>query len=162
MHTTPEARIKVAATERTWTLGERGFTLPEVLIVIVLMGILFAIASSSWFGVVESRRVDSATNQMVSDLRSAHTSATNRLSNWRVEIDTGTPNYRIGPSGGALSPRSLPEGTKLSTGVSVIVFEPDGKAQVTGSGNLTVAADDGDPSHVIQINTITSRIKVVS
>jgi prepilin-type N-terminal cleavage/methylation domain-containing protein len=88
---------------------ERGFTLPELMITIVLLGILLAIASSTWFGVVESRRVDSATNQMVSDLRLAHSRATNRLASWRVEIDAGTRNYRIGPSGGTLYPRSLPE-----------------------------------------------------
>ena len=146
---------------------ERGFTLPEVMIVIVLMGILFAIASSTWFGVVESRRVDSATNQMVSELRLAHSKATNRLTPWRVETgawdpDSGTWTYRTGPSEGSLSSRSLPEGTTLTTGVSVVEFKPDGEAQLTGSGNITVAADDGNPGHVIQINAATSRIKVVS
>lgn len=59
--------------------GEGGFTLPEVMIVIVIMGILFSIATASWFGLVESRAVDSATNQVASDLRLAHTAATNRL-----------------------------------------------------------------------------------
>ena len=29
---------------------ERGFTLVEVMVVIIIMGIVFAIASSSWFG----------------------------------------------------------------------------------------------------------------
>ena len=58
---------------------ERGFTLIEVMVIIIIMGIVFAIASSTWFGVVESRRVDSATNQLAADLRLAHTSATNRL-----------------------------------------------------------------------------------
>lgn len=60
-------------------INERGFTLPEVLITIVIMGILFAIASSTWFGVVESRAVDSAANQLAADMRLAHGSAANRL-----------------------------------------------------------------------------------
>ena len=63
---------------------EHGFTLAEVMITIVIMGIVFAIASSTWFGVVESRRVDSATNEMVAELRLAHTRATNRLEDWRI------------------------------------------------------------------------------
>ena len=142
--------------------GERGFTLPEVMIVIVLMGIVFAIASSSWFGMVESRRVDSATNQMVSELRLAHTSATNRLTNWRVELDPNTGNYRRGPSGGTLSARSLEEGTEFppTLGVVAVVFKPDGTAQITGTGNIKVAAEDGAPCHEIEVNTVTSRIKV--
>jgi prepilin-type N-terminal cleavage/methylation domain-containing protein len=46
---------------------ERGFTLVELLFVILIMGIVMAIASSSWFGAIESRKVDSATNKFVSD-----------------------------------------------------------------------------------------------
>lgn len=38
-----------------------------------------SIVTSSWFGTVESRRVDSAANQLAADLRQAHSSATNRL-----------------------------------------------------------------------------------
>ena len=58
---------------------ERGFTLVEVLLVIIFVGIVMAIASSLWFGAVESRRVDSATNQLAADLRQAHSKAINRL-----------------------------------------------------------------------------------
>src|SRR5215217_5322234 len=79
---------------------EHGFTMTEVLITIVIMGIVFAIATSTWFRVVESRRVDSATNQLAADLRLAHTSATNRLENWQVIIPVpGSSTYTIGPTG---------------------------------------------------------------
>jgi len=61
-----------------------GFTLPEVLIVIVILGILAGIAIPSWFGIVEGRRVDSAANQVAADLRLAHGRATNQLTDWRV------------------------------------------------------------------------------
>jgi prepilin-type N-terminal cleavage/methylation domain-containing protein len=144
--------------------NERGFTLVEVLTTIIIMGILAAVAMSSWFGVVESRRVDSATNQVVSELRRAHTSATTRLEDWRVEMDADTLNYRIGPDGDPtlLSPGSLPERTEFppAMGVSAIVFEPNGEATITGAGNISVAADDGSPCHEIEVNTVTSRIEV--
>jgi prepilin-type N-terminal cleavage/methylation domain-containing protein len=153
---------------RFWQ-NEQGFTLPEVVMVIALMGIVFAIASSSWFGMVESRRVDSATNQVVSDLRLAHTSATNRLTEWRVELDPNSGNYRIGSGSssgfvGTPSSRSLEEGTEFPPTLQVVavVFRPNGEAQVTGTGNIKVAADDGAPIHEIEVNTVTSRIKVVS
>ena len=80
--------------------SERGFTLAEVLVVILIMGILAAAAMSFWWPVVEGRRVDSATNQVASELHRAHTSATNRLEDWRVEPrPPGDPSnsYRIGP-----------------------------------------------------------------
>jgi prepilin-type N-terminal cleavage/methylation domain-containing protein len=150
---------------RTHLRDEEGFTLPEVLIVIVLMGIVFAIASSTWFGIVESRAVDSATNQLVADLRLAHTSATNRLANWQVVLTSGSSSYQIGPSGGTLRTRTLPDGTEVfraSGGTITIVLKPDGSAAPTGSP-ITFrvrSATDGNPFHDIEINTQTSRIQV--
>ncbi len=66
---------------------ERGFTLPELMITIVLLGILASIAMPMWWGLIESRKVESATNQLASDLRLAHTSATNRLGTVTVYFD---------------------------------------------------------------------------
>ena len=139
--------------------------MPEVLIVIVLMGIVFAIASSTWFGVVESRQVDSATNQMVSDLRLAHTRATNRLANHEVRLTANSSTYQIGPSA-ALETRTLPDNTEADTTIT-IVFVPTGSALATPappSGApiaFKVRSADGAPDHDIQINTATSRVKVV-
>ena len=65
---------------------EQGFTLPEVLAVIVILGILVAIAVVIWLGILERRRVEAATNQLVSDMRLAHSSATNELTDWRVVL----------------------------------------------------------------------------
>lgn len=104
---------------------ERGFTLPEVLIVIVIMGILFAIATSTWNRVTESRKVDSVANQLASDLRLAHTSATNQITEWRFvfrpdgEPAEGCPDadycmVRVTDSDTDTSPRTLPEGARIS------------------------------------------------
>ena len=152
---------------------ERGFTLPEVLIVIVIMGIVLAIASGSWFGLVENRRVESATNQMVSDLRLAHTRATNRLENWQLDVrPPGGTNteYRIGPCAdpceaplpNSLPSRSLEKGSVFPPGMSgaKVVFKPDGAAAFP-PGNIQVAAVDGSPCNVININEATSRIGVI-
>jgi prepilin-type N-terminal cleavage/methylation domain-containing protein len=148
--------------------SERGFTLAEVMIVVVLMGVVLAIAASSWFGMIESRRVDSSSNQMVSELRLAHTRATNRLTNWRVEFDPNTGNYRTGscvnPCTATLTTptRSLEEGTEFPPGLGVVavVFKADGTAQIIGTGNVQVAAADGSPCRQIEVNTVTSRVRV--
>ncbi len=152
--------------------SERGFSLVEVMVTITIMGILATVAVPFWFGVVESRRVDSATNQIVSELRRAHTSATNRLEDWRVEMVADSlpdpadpaPDYRIGPDGAALSPQLLPERTEFppAMGVSAIVFEANGEATITGAGNISVAAEDGSPCHEIEVNPVTSRIEVLT
>lgn len=143
---------------------ERGFTLPEVLITIVLMGIVFAIASSTWFGTVESRRVDSATNQLAADLRLAHTSATNQLNDYQVVVPAAdSSTYQIGPSGGTLAARTLPDGTVIAA-ATTIVFKSSGAAEVTsGAGSpITIkSSTNASNDHAVEFNTATSRIRVV-
>lgn len=65
---------------------ERGFTLPELLTTIAILGILIAIAIVIWNNIMEARRVDAAANQLASDLRLAHARATNQLTDWRVVL----------------------------------------------------------------------------
>ena len=134
----------------------------EVLATIVIMGILAAIAMSFWEDVVEARRVDSAANQLVGDLRLAHTSATNRLAQWQVVTDTATPNtYQTGRVG-SLVTHTLPEGTGTATATTV-TFNPNGSATVpdpSGVATVTVRSDDGNPSSSIEIIAATSRVKL--
>ena len=44
--------------------------------------------------------------------------------------------------------------------VTRVVFEPNGEAQITGAGNIRIAAEDGAPCREIEINELTSRIRV--
>jgi type II secretory pathway pseudopilin PulG len=154
----------------------------EMVWVMIIMGIVFAAAVPIWFNAVESRRVDSATNLMVSELRRAHTNATNRLEDWQVDPrPPGDPinSYRIGPCedtcGGAelLTPllfldecgEDCPPSTMFPPAMSGVrvVFHPDGGAEFFGAaGNIIrVAAADDSPCRQIQINTVTSRVEVL-
>ena len=141
---------------------ERGFTLGEVLITIILMGILFGIASPVLFGIVDGRQVDSATNQLAADLRLAHTRATSRLVPQVVNLTAGSSEYSIT---GSPSPRDLDDD---SVGDEVVVdttatitFQPDGSAALPGDDQLIVSfAEDGALNHVIEINAATSRIQI--
>ncbi len=163
---------------RTNLLGvnERGFTLPEVLITIVVMGILFAIATASWQNVVESRRATSAANQIAADMRLAHTSATNQLSDWQMIYDnagdpitcgTATADYclvKLDAGGNPIQslPRTLPDGTKiLGTNLNLVLtldalfpgsntafaFDTDGSAEAVNG----FAASGVEPNPTVRI-----------
>ena len=156
---------------------ERGFTLVEVTIVIIIMGVVFAIASSAWLGAIESRKVDTATNQVAADLRLANTQATNRLADSNFTTPDPTPpdpppgvplsTYEVGPAVEVASDR-LPDGTQIAT-ATTIRFKANGSAQVisgpaAAGGIITItvrSSKDAANNHTIQINTTTSRIKVV-
>jgi Tfp pilus assembly protein FimT len=140
-----------------------------VMVTIFIMGILAAVAMSFWWNVIESRRVDSATNQLVADLRLAHTNATNRLANYEVRLTDNSLTYRIGRPPAALetyTTYTLPSNTRVDTATPTlnIVFAPDGSVTPSVGAPLTFnvrSADaDGNPSHTIEVNRITSRVEV--
>ena len=146
---------------RVHRASERGFTLVEVLVVIILMGIVFAIASSTWFGAIEGRRVDSATNQLASDLRHAHSRATNRLADQTVTLTAGNSEYTV-PGGVTEDLDDSDEDIVSVAAASTIVFKGDGSAQITGANPITVrATNNPGNNHTILINIVTSEIKVV-
>lgn len=155
--------VSPRTTNGSFRVNERGFTLPEVLITIVIMGILLAIASSSWQNVVEGRRVDSATNQLVSDLRLAHTQASNRLTPYQVVLTNGGSSYQIGPAG-SLKTRTLPDGVKVNTALTTLQFSPNGSVSgPAGTANEIVVSKTSPattPQHGISINPTTSRVRI--
>ncbi len=149
----------VRSVKRVLRKTERGFTLPEVMITIVLLGIVLAIASSTWFGLVERRAVDSAANQLAADMRLAHSSATNQLASWRIVYDDTGDTFACGSVADAdycllrldgstvarTIPRSLPDNTRIrETSLAGVLplpgfvynrsveFRADGSAQAMG------------------------------
>lgn len=80
---------------------ERGFTLQELAVTLAIIGILTAVGVVVFLGILERWRVATATDQLVSDLRLAHASASNQLEDWRVvlALDRGAeadgPDYYL-------------------------------------------------------------------
>lgn len=144
--------------------GQQGFTLPELTMTIALMGLLFAVASSTWFGVIEGRSVTSAANQTISEMRLAHTKATNRLEVWTLKYGTNAAltEYEVGREGGIPVTRSLPEGTRFSS-TGTVRFTADRRAEALSGGTIirVESTDDTGKFQRIEFNEATSRVQVV-
>ncbi len=76
---------------------ERGFTLQETLVTVFIMGLLLAIGIIIFLGILERWRVDAAATQVKADLRMAHSSASNQLTDWRVVFVPGRGDESVGP-----------------------------------------------------------------
>lgn len=76
---------------------ERGFTLQELAVTLAIMGLLTAVAVVVFIGILERWRVTTATNQLVADLRLAHSSASNQLEDWRVVLALDRGDEAEGP-----------------------------------------------------------------
>lgn len=162
-------------TMRRLRYREQGFSLSEVLVIIAILGIVLSIATFSWFGYVESRRMDSATNQLAADLRLANSRATNQFANWQVVTPSSQNpirNYELrnlSSYNASMScasqpqtqcvPLSLPEGTQLSTDISV-TFKPSGRAETSSSTVTVRSTNDSSKCRNLNINTSTSNIEI--
>lgn len=132
------------ARSKTLWKDERGYTLPEVLTAVAIVGILTAIAVIIFLALLERWRVEAAADQLASDMRLAHSGATQGLTDWRlVMTHDGSPlagcfgadyclielkaAYDADDASPALapgtppSPKRLPEGTKIKE----VTFEAD-------------------------------------
>lgn len=68
--------------------GNAGFTLVELLVVILLMGVIAAIAAPSWIGFVTQRRINAANEVALRALQEAQSQAKTTKQNYSVTIRT--------------------------------------------------------------------------
>ncbi len=138
---------------------ERGFTLQELLATIAILAILIAIAVIIILALLERWRVDAATRQLVGDLRRAHGSATNQLTDWRVvlaldraEQEEGPDYYLVrlaepygpddpGPTASKRLPRTLPGDVKVTN-----VITPAGSVVDDQGANYWISPWEAAPS----------------
>ncbi len=129
------------------------------MITIVIMGILAAIAIPAWNGIMRQRQVDSATGQLVGDLRLASTKAANQLTPWAVSLTSGSPSYQMEASGSTNPPITHRlDGAEVTT-TGTITFQPDGSLSSGSPTSIGVAASGGSPSQTIHIDPATSEVK---
>lgn len=87
--------------QRNQSTTTAGFTLPELLIVVVMAGILALIATPSWVGLINNRRASSVRDEVIQVIRQAQDQAERDRQIRTVTLTTDTTPPRIQAQGQA-------------------------------------------------------------
>lgn len=126
--------------------GSRGFTLIEMAVVLVIIGIVMAIGIPSFLSYRRDHELKSASQNLAAQLRSARATAmvTGRVQRFHLYDNFGGFDYHIHDNNGPLkSGWNLPQGVGYAWGGSLIGidFKPDGRAST--ALDIVLVRDDG-------------------
>lgn len=147
---------------------QQGFTLIEMLMAIVIMGILLAVAAGTYGTMREKNRVQSAKEEVVSALQQSRLKALSSGESQVVTFDWATDTFsftarasesktykRVDLQGFACSTSTL-----TSTGTDTMTFTRRGTVSFSGPQNIRVSSPNSIQMFTIKVNSVTGRIEV--
>ena len=155
--------------------NKAGFTLIEMVITAVLLGIIAAMAVPDFYRAMQKIKLNSTTRDIISDLRWARSKAIASRTQvglhfnfdaktYVVFLDTYNPSglqYTAGQDSVITTYNLSNIGTASSTfGNNTVIFKPDGTCNT--SGQVTCNSTDNNNTHVVDVLSSTGRIKITS
>jgi Tfp pilus assembly protein FimT len=139
------------------TRGLKGFSLFEVLVIVVIIGIVATMAGPAMSRIIRHQRVNRAAAIIVSDLQNAFAVAARQREPVRVQADTITRSYQFvdRKTGAVLRIRAFYGGT-TEYGLTTLVFTPttfDVFPSGVSSSAVTIDLANGDYARRITAST---------
>jgi type IV fimbrial biogenesis protein FimT len=135
----------------------RGFTLPELLVVVGIVGVLGAVAAPSISTLVANQRARSAGSELMQSLLRARSEAVKRNLEVTVRPETGTSwqsGWRIPNPSDTAHPieihAAVPGAT--FTGPAAVVYQPNGRVRGTEKPSFDIAVQHADQHRCLQVD----------
>ena len=153
--------------------SSKGITLLEMVIVVVVLGVIAAMAAPQFAGVLPRLKFKNKSRDIVSDLRLARSDAIAQRGQFGLYFDYSQNGYivfkdQINPSlftydigDSVIKTVSLGQDVSLYYSTfsnNTIVFKPDGSASF--SGNVTISNGEGEEQAAIDVLASTGRVKL--
>ncbi len=142
-----------------------GFTLPEIMVTVAILGVLAAIAAPSFTGMLERRRLVGATETIMSDLRWARSEAIKRNADVTITFIPGAAgawSYTIDPGDKTVDSATVAEynGIALAENFSGDDAVFDHVRGTASNGTITLTSANGNALNVV-VSTL-GRVRICS
>ena len=153
-----------------------GFTLIEMLVVVVMIGVISAIAAPSWQNFLDRQRMNAARNDLINVLRNAQEEAQSRQQSKRVTFSTDTSAPMtvtvLNASASTGGVTTILGGGAVSTKFSLtastpIVFDHDGRVDISTPYVMKITNDNNQsgsspPQSCVIVTTLLGGMKEAS
>jgi prepilin-type N-terminal cleavage/methylation domain-containing protein len=141
--------------------GDRGYTLTELMITLVIVGVIAAIASPSFIGLLSRYRLEEALQQLLGAINETQRLAMVQGKSCRINVNPSTNNITANSAGCLLSDRQINSAIKIRSnfpGTTNITFSYRGST--TRMGTIVLSSDytDSQKCFVIALGTGIKRI----